>query len=193
MVAAFLLALLTGRGRLFLRDWLPLVGVAALFVVLRQLAAAAPFPHQGASVAALESRLFQGVSPPTWLQERLYQPGSPGPLEYLATAVHASYFFGFVAVGLGIWLVRRERFAHYRLVLALTFAFGLLGYVLFPTEPPWLGAREGAAPGRQGDRGDGAGHTAQRGDRAAGRTWQQDPDALGDPNPPPRCPACIPL
>ena len=60
--------------------------------------------------------------------------------------MHASYFFGFVAVGLGIWLVRRERFAHYRLVLALTFAFGLLGYVLFPTEPPWLGAREGFAP-----------------------------------------------
>ncbi len=194
VVAVFLLALLTGRGRLFLRDWLPLVGVAALFVVLRQLAAASPFPHQGASVAALESRLFRGVSPPTWLQERLYQPGSPGPLEYLATAVHASYFFGFVAVGLGIWLVRRERFAHYPpWLLALTFAFGLLGYVLFPTEPPWLGAREGFAPPAARVIAETAqGTQLSAGIVAAGRTWQQDPDALGDPNPAARCPACTP-
>jgi membrane-associated phospholipid phosphatase len=184
VVAVFLLALLTGRGRLFVRDWLPLVGVAALFVVLRQLAAASPFPHQGASVAALETRLFGGVSPPTWLQERFYQPGSPGPLEYLATAVHASYFFGFVAVGLGIWLVRREWFDHYRLVLALTFAFGLLGYVLLPTEPPWLGAREGFAPPAARVIAETAqGTQLSAGIVAAGRSWQQDPDALGDPNP----------
>jgi len=184
VLAVFLLALVAGRGRRFVADWLPLVGAAALFVALRGLAAGSPLPHQGASVARLETALFGGVSPVTWLQGRLYRPGEAGPLEYAATAVHASYFFAFVVVGLGIWLLRRERFAHYRLVLAATFALGLAGYVLLPTEPPWLGAREGFAPPAHRVIAETArGTRLSAGIVATGRAWQADPDALGDPNP----------
>jgi membrane-associated phospholipid phosphatase len=184
VLAVFLLALATGRGRLFVLDWLPLVGAAALFVFLRQLAAGSPLPHQGAGVARLEAVLFGGTTPTTWLQERLYRPGAAGPLEYLATAVHASYFFGFVFVGLAIWLFRRRAFAHYRLVLALTFALGLVGYVALPTEPPWLGARDGyAPPARRVIVETAQGTRLTAGMVAAGQAWQADPEALGDPNP----------
>lgn len=188
VIAVFLLALATGRGRLFVRDWLPLVGVAAVFVLVRQLAVHSPFPHQGANVARLEMALFGGLfggtTPTTWLQERLYHPEQPSALDFAATAVHASYFFGFVAVGLGVWLCQREQLAGYTRLLACTFALGLAGYFALPTEPPWLGARDGSAPPAQRvivDTAQGTQLTA--GLVSSGRAWQPDPDALGDPNP----------
>ena len=58
-----------------------------------------------------EQALFGGRLPSSTLQAALSTPGRPGALDYLATAVHASYFFGFVLVGLAIWLFARERFA----------------------------------------------------------------------------------
>jgi membrane-associated phospholipid phosphatase len=184
VVAVFLVALLTGRGRLFLRDWLPLIAAAALFVALRQLAVSSPFPHQGLAVARLDTVFAAGSTPTAWLQARLYRPGVPGSLEYLASAVHASYFFGFVVVGLGIWLFRRYHFAHFRIVLAATFALGLLGYVLLPTEPPWLVARQdGAPPAHRVLAETARGTRLTAGIVATGQTWQEDPQALGDPNP----------
>jgi membrane-associated phospholipid phosphatase len=184
VIAVFLLALFTGRARLFVRDWLPLVATASLFVLLRQLAALSPLPHQGAGVARLEGALFGGTLPTTFLQERFSSPGAPGFLDNAAAAVHASYFFGFVVVGLGVWLWRRERFAAYTRVLACTFALGLAGYVLLPTEPPWLGAREGYAPPARRVIVQTAQETRLTTELvAAGQAWQGDPDALGDPNP----------
>jgi membrane-associated phospholipid phosphatase len=184
VILVFLLALAAGRGRQFLRDWLPLVATAAGFIVLRQVAAASPLPRQGAAVAHLEAALFGGVVPTSWLQARLFVPGHPGGLDYAATAIHASYFFGFVAVGLGTWLWRRTEFRAYTALLALTFAQGLAGYVLAPTEPPWLAAREGLGPPAHRI----IAETSRETKLTAtvvdlSRTWQDDPQALGDPNP----------
>ena len=184
VVAVFLAALVAGRGRQFVRDWLPLVATAALFVALRQLAALSPLPHAGALVVRGEEALFGGALPSAALQSAFYDAAAPGWLDYAATAVHASYFFGFVLVGLVLWLFRRPHFGGYVAMLAATFALGLVGYVLMPTEPPWLAARDGLAPPVSRI----IGHTAQgtrltAGVVAAGRAWQEDPDALGDPNP----------
>jgi membrane-associated phospholipid phosphatase len=98
--------------------------------------------------------------------------------------VHASYFFGFVVVGLGVWLWRRERFAAFTRVLLCTFALGLAGYALLPTEPPWLAAREGYAQPAQRI----LVRTAQEtsltaGMLAVGQTTHGDRESLGDPNP----------
>jgi membrane-associated phospholipid phosphatase len=184
ILAVFLVALASGHGRTFVRDWVPLVAVASLFVLLRQVAAASPLPHQGAAVARVELALFGGVSPSTWLQQRFYVPGHSGLLEYAATVVHGSYFFGFVTVGLGLWQFARHHFRGYTLTLALTFGLGLAGYVLLPTEPPWLAAREGLGPPAQRVIVETTqGTPLAAGMVAAGRAWQRDPDALGDPNP----------
>ena len=183
IICVFLFALATGRGRVFARDWLPLTGAAALFVVVRQLAAASPFPHRGMEVLALEAALFGGDTPTAWLQ-RLRAASDWRALDAAATLVHGTYFFAFVLAGLWLWLRRREQFGVYSAAIALTFGAGLVGYFLFPTEPPWLAARERGAPS-----------TARvivettRGTPVAlavadlGTRWQTDPEALGDPNP----------
>jgi membrane-associated phospholipid phosphatase len=184
LIAVFLVALAAGRGAVFVRDWLPLVCFATLFVVLRQFAALSPLPRQGAAVVGAEAALFSGQMPSAVLQGLFYVPGRPGALDYVATGVHASYFFGFVLVGLAIWLFARERFRTYAAALGLTFALGLAGYFLLPTEPPWLASRDGLAPPIRriiGETAQGTRLTA--GVVAAGRAWQNDPDALGDPNP----------
>jgi len=183
VIAVFLFALATGRGRQFLRDWLPLMAAAAIFVALRQVAAGSPFPHQGRAVAVLEAALFGGTTPTAWLQ--LHVPaGTRAWLDGLATWIHASYFFGFVLVGLWLWLHKRPLFRTYTATVALTFALGLAGYVTLPTEPPWLLARQPGLPPAQRIIVE-----TTRGARLAlvvmeaGRAWQSDPDALGDPNP----------
>jgi membrane-associated phospholipid phosphatase len=186
VVAVFLVALAAGRGRRFVWDWLPLVAAAAAFVVLRQFAAESPFPRRGLAVAALEQALFGGTLPSTWMQQTLRGAGS-GPavaLDYAATAVHASYFFGFVAVGGWLWLRAHHLFRHYVRTLALTFALGLAGYVALPTEPPWLVARDlGGPPAQRIIVETTKGAPVASAVVEAGRAWQHDPDALGDPNP----------
>ena len=184
VIAVFLFALAAGRARQFLVDWLPLTGAAALFVVLRQLAAASPFPRQGALVAALEAQLFGGETPTAALQALRVAGGATRLADALATTVHASYFFAFVVVGGWLWLRARRHFAPYSAALALTFALGLAGYVLLPTEPPWLLAREpGAPPAERVIVETTRGALVASAVVEAGRTWQPDPDALGDPNP----------
>ena len=187
VIAVFLFALAAGRARRFLLDWLPLTGVAALFVVLRQFAAASPFPRQGQAVAALEARLFGGLSgeTPTAALQALRAGDSVTRLsDALATAVHASYFFAFVVVGGWLWLRDRRHFAPYTGTLAITFALGLAGYVLLPTEPPWLLARRPDAPAaRRLIVETTEGTLVASAAVEAGRAWQSDPDALGDPNP----------
>ena len=183
VVAVFLFALATGRGRQFLRDWLPLTGAAALFVVLRQLAAGSPFPRQGPAVAALEAWLFGGVTPTALLQS-LRVHDAARLADAVATAIHASYFFAFVVVGVALWLRARRHFAAYSGTLMVTFALGLIGYVTLPTEPPWLVARATGAPPAvrvivETTRGAPVASAVVE----AGRSWQSDPDALGDPNP----------
>jgi membrane-associated phospholipid phosphatase len=183
IICVFLFALAAGQGRQFARDWLPLSGAAALFVVVRQLAASSPFPHRGLEVASLEAALFGGLTPTEWLQ-RLRSQADWTALDSAATLVHGSYFFAFVVAGLWLWLRRREHFGAYSAAIALTFAAGLLGYYLVPTEPPWLAARLQAAP-----RAERVIVETTRGTPVAsavmelGRRWQSDPDALGDPNP----------
>lgn len=184
IVGVFLLALFTGRGRAFVADWLPLVGAAAAFVALRQLATLSPLPHQGEAIAHAEATLFGGEVPSAWLQARLYLPGHAGWLAYAATAVHASYFFGFAFVGLGLWLWAHEQFARYVRLLAVVFALGLVGYFMAPTEPPWLAARESSSPPVHRVLAETArGTRLTAGIVAAGEQWQHDPEALGDPNP----------
>ena len=186
IIAVFLVALLAGRGRAFVRDWAPLVGVAAAFVALRQVVTLSPLPRQGALVAGTEAAMF-GQLPSAALQQALggAAGGGGSALAYAATAVHASYFFGFVVVGLVLWVCARHRFPNYVAGLALTFALGLGGYALLPTEPPWMAARDGlvTAPVQRVIAQTSQGTRLTAGVVAAGRSWQSDPDALGDPNP----------
>ena len=184
VIAVFLFALATRRARQFVRDWLPLTAAAALFVTLRQLAVASPLPRQGATVAALEGQLFGGVTPTAALQALRAADPLSRTVDSLATAVHASYFFVFAVVGGWLWLRARPHFAPYSATLALTFALGLVGYVLLPTEPPWLVAREPGAPRAERVIVETTNGTLVASAIAeAGRGGGGDPDALGDPNP----------
>ena len=184
VVAVFLVALAAGRARRFLLDWLPLIGAATLFVVVRQLAAASPLPRWGAAIAALEMQLFGGQTPTAALQALRDSGVATRLADAGATAIHASYFFAFALVGGWLWLHARERFRAYTAALALTFALGLAGYALFPTEPPWLVARTpGAPPARRVIVETTQGTLVASAVVEAGRAWQADPDALGDPNP----------
>lgn len=183
VIAVFLFALATGRGRHFLWDWLPLTGAAALFVGLRQAAADSPFPRQGMNVALMEQWLFGGETPTSLLQS-MRSLGETRVLDSVATVIHASYFFAFVVVGVWLWLRARTLFRAYSSILALTFALGLAGYFTLPTEPPWLVARvPGAPPATRVIVETTKGAPVASAVVETGRRWQGDADALGDPNP----------
>ncbi len=110
-----------------------------VFSLARAVADQSPIVIANADAAPrLESGLFGGRLPSEYLQTRLFDPGRVDGADIVLSVVDGSFFVSpFVAAGL-IWWKRRSLFRQYALATAITFAFGLVGFVLLPTAPPWL-------------------------------------------------------
>lgn len=146
-LAAALAALALGFG--LSRDLRP-IGVYVvgfmLFVQLRALADDTGLPVRMGYVIGAERFLFAGQLPTVWLQERLYEAGSSGPVDIAATVVYVSYFTLPHALALGLWLRSRDAFRLYALAVLGVFYVGLAASVLAPTAPPWLAGQVDELP-----------------------------------------------
>ena len=64
----------------------------------------------------------------------------------MAVGVYMSYFWAHFALGVLLWISRRDLLTPYiKLILAI-FLVGLLGYLIVPTSPPWLAGETGHLP-----------------------------------------------
>lgn len=139
----FLVALVTRRFKVFLRDWAVFLSLIVLFDALRGLIYAITSKlelpvYMGYAIAA-ERALFGGV-PTVALQRAWYQPPVLGLLEKAAVLVHASHFVVFFFFALAIWTWRHTDFGRFKLGMLLTLGAGLLLYFVVPTVPPWMAA-----------------------------------------------------
>ena len=76
-VAFALAAILLGRGRLFLRDWIPFIALFLAYELMRGVADDAGFPVHVADVVAVERALAFGHLPTQILQD-LFDPRHVG-------------------------------------------------------------------------------------------------------------------
>lgn len=149
-VLAGLLAVSLGTpfraARRLVVDWLPFIAVIVAYDRLRGLSdGVVSVPHYAEQVDA-DRFLFFGRLPTLWLQQHLWQPGRFHVYDDVCWAVYNTHFLVTVLVAAGLWLVDRNQFRRFRvLVAALAFA-AMATFFVYPSTPPWLAARQGRIP-----------------------------------------------
>ena len=139
-------AIFANRGGRFLRDWgLVFAGIFA-YVLAGQFADGLDFTVHYTPQIEAEKLLAFGALPTVWLQDHLYR-GTTGPLEALAVGMYVSHFFAPLLLGYYLWLRRRGRaFAETMFALLCVSILAEITFVLAPSAPPWLAAKEGLIP-----------------------------------------------
>jgi hypothetical protein len=150
LVAFGLAAVLLGRGRLFLRDWIPFIGLFFAYELMRGYADNNGLAVHVTDVLALERALFFGLVPTQVLQDALHPATGIDPLASLGTVFYFLHFPLPIAVGFLLWLRRRRVYYDFVAALILLAVAGFVTYVVLPVAPPWWAAEHGYLPGPDG-------------------------------------------
>ena len=135
-------AVIVGRLKSFLRDWLPFVALLLAYEMLRGFADN-PFSVHVASLVDWERAVFAGHLPTEVLQDRFYQAGQVHWHDIGATIMYFLHFPLPLVAAFFLWL--KDKSHYYRFIvalLALSFA-GFVTFLLFPAAPPWYAADQG--------------------------------------------------
>jgi hypothetical protein len=148
VVAFALAALLLGRGKLFLRDWIPFVALFFAYELMRGYADKVGLPVHVTDVIALERLVSFGGLPTIWLQS-LHQGAQTAP-DFLATLSVIFYFLHFplpLAIGFLLWIHNRRHYYDYVGGMILLCMAGFVTYLLLPVAPPWWAEKHGLVDG----------------------------------------------
>jgi hypothetical protein len=150
LVAFGLAAVLLGRGRLFLRDWIPFIGLFFAYELMRGYADNIGLAVHVTDVLAVERLLFFGYVPTQVLQAAFHPATGPDVLASIGTVFYFLHFPLPIAVGFFLWLRRRRVYYDFVAALILLAMAGFATYVLLPVAPPWWAAEHGQLPGPDG-------------------------------------------
>ena len=113
LVALGLAAVILGRGRLFLRDWVPFIGLFFAYELMRGYADNLGLAVHVGDVVALERALFFGNVPTAVLQAWLHPATGIDVLAVIGTIFYFLHFPLPIAVGFFLWLRRRRLYYDY--------------------------------------------------------------------------------
>jgi hypothetical protein len=147
LVALGLAAVILGRGRLFLRDWVPFIGLFFAYELMRGYADNLGLAVHVGDVLAVERALFLGNVPTAVLQAWLHPAAGIDVVAIVGTIFYFLHFPLPIAVGFFLWLRRRRLYYDYVAALIVLSMAGFVTYLLLPVAPPWYAAREGLLPG----------------------------------------------
>ena len=150
LVALGLAAVLLGRGRLFIRDWVPFIGLFLAYELMRGYADDLNRTIHAADVLALERALFGGRLPTQVLQDALHPATGLDPVAIAGTIFYFLHFPLPIAVAFLLWVRRRRAYYDYVAALILLSMAGFATYLLLPVAPPWWAAHAGLIPGPDG-------------------------------------------
>jgi hypothetical protein len=140
-------ALLLGRFGRTLHYLLPTLLGFASYLAARHYVTGFKLPVHYLLQLRVDEHLTGGTVPTAWLQEHLYH-GRTGPLEIAAMLVYVSHFVVPLVFGAALIFTDRSRdFVLLMFGILVTLLAGELVFVLFPTAPPWMAARDGYLPG----------------------------------------------
>jgi hypothetical protein len=138
-----LAAVVLGRGRLFLRDWVPFIALFFAYELMRGYADDLNSAVHVTDVIALE-RLFHLGALPTQVLQQLFHPATGTDLvAILATVVYFLHFPLPLAVGFLLWIRRRALYYDYVAALILLCLAGFATYLVLPVAPPWWAVEQG--------------------------------------------------
>ena len=126
-------------------EWLPFAVILWAYDLLRGQADGLLFSTHVYPQIHAEKFLFGGTVPTVWLQEHLWHgPFDVRWYDFAAWAVYVSYFLGTYVLAAALWLVARDLFRRYVVMVSLLAMMGFTTYALFPAAPPWMASDLGA-------------------------------------------------
>lgn len=149
-VAFGLSALLLGRGRLFLRDWVPFVALLLAYELMRGVADDSGFNVHIGDMVTAERLLSLGSLPTQVLQEAVRPAAGTDLVAIAATIVYMLHFALPLATGYVLWIWRRPQFYDFVASLIVLSLAGFVTYLLIPAAPPWYAAQQGILDGPDG-------------------------------------------
>ena len=128
-------ALVLGRARLFLADWVPFLVLFLSYEYLRGLGGKLGMPIH--DVTALERLISFGHVPTLDLQQAFYHAGQVSWYDVAGTMFYFLHFAFPLGLGYLFWIVDRHTFLRFsRALIAMSFA-AFAFYLLLPVAPPW--------------------------------------------------------
>jgi hypothetical protein len=149
-VAFGLAAVLLGRGRLFLRDWVPFVVLLLAYELMRGIADDAGLPLHTTDLAHADRVIALGALPTQVLQQALHPLTGVDPIAIVATIMYMLHFALPLVTGFVLWLWRRPQYYDFVAALVLLSMAGFVTYLLVPAAPPWYLAYHGMLNGADG-------------------------------------------
>ena len=150
LVGLALAAIVVGRGRLFLRDWIPFIGLFLAYELMRGYADDFGASIHVADFIAIDKFLFLGHLPTQVLQD-LFHPATG--TDWLAIVATIFYFLHFplpLAVGFFLWLRQRRVYYDFVAAIILLSMAAFVTYLVLPVGPPWYAADHGLLNGPNG-------------------------------------------
>ena len=141
IIFALVIAVVLGRTRLFLRDWLPFAAIFLAWESMRGLADELGTAVHSDDVIAIERFLFFGRVPSEELQAAFHVAGSVSPLDMATTFLYVAHFALPLVVAFVFWIQDRALFYRFLLALMLMSFAAFICYLLFP-----LPRRDSLAP-----------------------------------------------
>jgi hypothetical protein len=138
-------ALVLGRTRRYLLDFVPFALLILLYAECRGLAhLASPHPFYRPQLW-LETHIFGGV-PAAWLQARLWH-GHMTWYDGVAAKVLNAHFVVPPLVAFALWLKRRVLFYRFATSMIVLSFVSALVFLAFPSAPPWAASKAGILDG----------------------------------------------
>ena len=150
LVALALAAVILGRGRLFLRDWIPFIGLFLAYELMRGYADNFGAQIHVVELIAIDKLLFLGHLPTQVLQDWLHPASGTDYVAIAATVLYLLHFPLPIAVGFFLWLRRRRVYYDFVAAIILLSMAAFVTYLLLPAGPPWYAALHGFLPGPDG-------------------------------------------
>ncbi|MDQ2965847.1 MAG: phosphatase PAP2 family protein [Chloroflexota bacterium] len=147
LIGLGLAAVLLGRGRLFLRDWIPFIGLFFAYELMRGYADNFGAAVHVQDVLDIERWLFLGNVPTAVLQQWLHPVTGLDLVAVIATVFYFVHFPLPLAVAFFLWLRRRRVFYDFVAAMIVLSMAVFLTYLLLPVAPPWFAAEQGLLPG----------------------------------------------
>jgi membrane-associated phospholipid phosphatase len=135
LLSLLLVAVVLGRARQFIQDWVPYLILFLAYEEMRGFAGSTGLAAH--DLSGMERAVFAGQIPTIWLQQRFYDPNVIGLQDWSLMFVYFLHFPLPILVGFVFWLGDRGHYWRYVSALLLTSFLAFVVYLFWPSAPPW--------------------------------------------------------
>jgi protein-S-isoprenylcysteine O-methyltransferase Ste14 len=137
-------AIILGRGKIFLRDWIPFLTLFLGYEIMRGFADI--FHRASYNFLINSEKILTGTIPTIELQKILYKPGVVSWYDNFGVLLYFTHFVNPLLIAFVLWLKNRKLYFKFITGLLLLSYLSFVIFILFPTVPPWMAARDGYLP-----------------------------------------------